>query len=328
MEKLKVNPLKIEVSRIGLGSWSIGGWMWGGSDDRKAVKTVIGALEKGINLIDTAPIYGFGHAEKIVGEALSQFGHREEIVLSTKCGLEWDEDENVKRNSSRERIVKEIDDSLKRLRVDYIDVYFIHWPDKEVAFEETAGAMNDLLNSGKIRAIGVSNYNIEQMDSFRKSAPLHFLQPPYNIFERGIEEDLIPYCLKNDISLMTYGSLCRGLLSGKIEKSTEFHGDDLRKVDPKFQKPRFDQYLKAVKSLDAYAQEKYKKNVIHVALRWLIDVGVEISLLGARKPHHLDILDELEDFELKPADLERVRQITEETITDPVGPEFMAPPDK
>ena len=327
MEKLKVNPLKIEVSRIGLGSWSIGGWMWGGSDDRDAVKTVIGALEKGINLIDTAPIYGFGHAEKIVGEALSQFGHREEIIVSTKCALEWDEDENVRRNSSRERILKEVDDSLSRLGVDYLDVYFIHWPDKEVAFEETAETMKELFDQGKIRAIGVSNYDIAQMDAFRRVAPLHFLQPPYNIFERGIEEDLVPYCLKNNIALMTYGSLCRGLLSGKIDLSTEFHGDDLRKVDPKFQGERFKQYLQVVDSLEKYAREKYQKHVIHLALRWLIDVGIEVSLLGARKPHHLDILDEIDDFKLMPADLERIRQITEETISDPVGPEFMAPPE-
>ena len=159
---------------------------------------------------------------------------RDQVMVATKCGLEWSDKEKISRNSSRGRILQEIEDSLRRLQTDYIDLYQVHWPDFNTPFEETAQVMNELLKDGKIRAIGVSNYSPDQMDAFRKVAPLHSVQPPYNLFERRIEEDVLPYAKKHGISVLAYGAICRGLLSGRMNPDTRFEGDDLRRHDPKF----------------------------------------------------------------------------------------------
>src|SRR5260370_32222845 len=149
------------------------------------------------------------------GEALRQGGRRESAILATKVGLDWTNGK-VERNSSRQRILQELEDSLRRLHTDYIDIYQVHWPDPLVPMEETAAAMASLYNQGKIRAIGVSNFSVAQMDAFRRVAPLHVLQSPYNLFERGIEDEILPYCRRNDIAVLVYGALCRGLLSGTM----------------------------------------------------------------------------------------------------------------
>jgi aryl-alcohol dehydrogenase-like predicted oxidoreductase len=323
MEYISIN--QIRVSRIGLGTWAIGGWMWGGADEKEAIDTIHTAFALGINLIDTAPVYGFGASETIVGKAIASLP-RDEVVIATKVGLEW-KDGKVYRNATSARIQKEIEDSLQRLKTDYIDLYQVHWPDPLVPFDETAKAMDALLQAGKIRAIGVSNYTPAQMDAFRSAAPLHSNQPPYNLFERDIEKDILPYCRKNNIAVLGYGALCRGLLSGKITKETQFTGDDLRKVDPKFQEPRLAQYLSAVAALDAYARQKYDKNVMALAVRWLLDQeGVSVALWGARKPGQLDAVGEVMGWTLTAEDFKAIDSILAEHIKDPVGPEFMAPP--
>jgi aryl-alcohol dehydrogenase-like predicted oxidoreductase len=326
MEYAKVNGLNREVSRIGLGTWSIGGFMWGGTDDEAGLQTIRAALEHGITLIDTAPVYGFGRAEELVGRTVAQYGKREEIVIATKVGLEW-RGNQVSRNSTRSRILKEIDDSLRRLRTDYIDIYQIHWPDPLVPIEETAAAMCQLYKQGKIRAIGVSNYSLEQMNVFRYAAPLDTAQPPYNLFERGVEKDVLPYCRIQGISTLTYGSLCRGLLSGKMQPDTEFRGDDVRQTDPKFQLPRYTQYLKAVERLDRFAQENYGKRVLELAVRWALDQPfVTVALWGARHPSQLMPITNVGGWKLDLAALKAIDEIVRDSITDPVGPEFMAPP--
>src|SRR5579862_7407531 len=169
----------------------MGGWMWGGTDEQAAVATIRAALDQGINLIDTAPAYGFGVSEDIVGQALGVGGLRAHTVIATKVGLEW-HDGTIYRNATPARILREIDDSLRRLRTDYIDIYQVHWPDPLVPVEETAEAMGALYVQGKIRAIGVSNFSVDLMTRFRKVAPLHVLQAPYNLFERGIEAEILP----------------------------------------------------------------------------------------------------------------------------------------
>lgn len=314
-----------EATRIGIGTWAIGGWMWGGTDEQESVKTLRGALDKGLNLIDTAPVYGFGTSEKIVGKALKEHGRRENIILVTKVGLDW-KGQMPFRNSSKERINKEIDDSLKRLDTDYIDVYMIHWPDHNVPFEETAEAMQKLVDAGKIKSIAVSNYSPKQMDQFREVAPIHFCEPPYNIFEREIEEDVLPYCQAEDIKTLTYGALCRGLLSGKMSSDRKFEGDDLRKMDPKFKQGRFEQYLDAAQQLDQFARENYGKNVRDLAVRWILDKGSSIALWGLRKPTQLEGIDDVFGWKLEQDAMNEIDKILEKTITDPVGPEFMAPP--
>jgi aryl-alcohol dehydrogenase-like predicted oxidoreductase len=326
MEFANISGTNLKASRIGLGTWAMGGWMWGGSDEDESVHTIDAALDRGINLIDTAPVYGFGRSEEIVGRAIAKSGKRDQVILATKVGLEW-RDGNVFRNSTRERILIEVEDSLRRLRTDYIDIYQVHWPDPLVAIEETAETMSLLYRQGKIRAIGVSNYSPQEMGQFRAAAPLHTDQPPYNLFERQIEQDVMPFALQNGINTLTYGSLCRGLLSGKMNRDTQFAGDDLRKVDPKFQPPRYAQYLQAVERLDRFAQENYGKRVLDLAIRWTLDQpGVSVALWGARHPEQLAPVDSAVGWNLGAEALRTIDLIVCETVTDPVGPEFMAPP--
>ena len=321
-ELVQIPKAQLKVSRVALGTWAMGGWMWGGSDQREAIATIHAALNQGINLIDTAPVYGFGASEEIVGAALD--GVRAQTVIATKTGLEW-RDGKIYRNATGERILREIDDSLRRLRTDYIDIYQVHWPDPLVPVEETAEAMRSLYEQGKIRAIGVSNFSVAQIERFRKVAPLHVLQPPYNLFERGIEAEILPYCQANGIATLGYGALCRGLLSGRMRPDTVFHGDDLRGVDPKFQPPRFAQYLEAVRQLDELAQRRFHRHVIQLAVRWMLDKGISVALWGGRHPNQLEAALEVAGWSLSATDRVLVERIVNTVITDPVGPEFMAP---
>ncbi|THD57504.1 aldo/keto reductase [Phenylobacterium sp.] len=325
MEFAKIPGTSVEISRVALGTWAIGGWMWGGTDDAVSIATIRAAVEGGINLIDTAPAYGFGHSEDLVGQALGEAGLRSRAVISTKVGLEWNGGK-VFRNASRARILKEVEDSLRRLRTDYIDIYQVHWPDPLVPIEETAEAMGALYRDGKIRAIGVSNFSVDQMQQFRQIAPLHVLQPPYNLFERAAEADLLPYCRQHGIMTLGYGALCRGLLSGRMQPDTRFGGDDLRRTDPKFQPPRYAQYLSAVEELDQLAQQRFGKRVIHLAVRWVLDQGISTALWGARKPDQLQPTGAIAGWKLDAETMAEVERILRATIADPVGPEFMAPP--
>jgi aryl-alcohol dehydrogenase-like predicted oxidoreductase len=304
----------------------MGGLMWGGSDEQEAIRTIHAALESGINLIDTAPVYGFGKSEEIVGRALAEHGRREDVVIATKVGLEW-RDGSVFRNSSRERIFREVEDSLRRLRTSYIDIYQVHWPDGLVPIEETAEAMALLHWQGKIRAIGVSNYSPQQMEQFRTVAPLYVVQSPYNLFEREIERDVLPYARETRLGVLAYGALCRGLLSGRMHANSQFQGDDLRRLDPKFQPPRYAQYLKAVEDLDQFALQNYGKRVLDLAVRWLLDQpGVSVALWGARRPDQLAPVGNTVGWSLDRGALEAINQIIQKCVTDPIGPEFMAPP--
>jgi aryl-alcohol dehydrogenase-like predicted oxidoreductase len=325
MEFVGIAGGALEISRITLGTWAMGGVMWGGTDDEESAATIRAAVEHGINLIDTAPAYGFGRSEEIVGKTLEDAHLRSRVVISTKVGLEW-KDGQVFRNASRARILREVDDSLRRLRTDYIDIYQVHWPDPLVAIEETAEAMEALHWQGKILAIGVSNFSIDQIDRFRSIAPLHVLQPPYNLFERSAEAALLPYCQQHQIASLGYGALCRGLLSGQMRLDTKFEGDDLRQTDPKFRPPRYAQYLTAVEQLDQLAQERFGKRVIHLAVRWALDKGISTALWGARKPEQLRAVDEIAGWRLDADAIAEIERILRTTITDRVGPEFMAPP--
>ncbi|MGP0060001.1 MAG: aldo/keto reductase [Beijerinckiaceae bacterium] len=322
MEFAGIAGTHLEVSRVGIGTWAVGGWMWGGTDETEAIAAIRAAFDHGINLIDTAPVYGFGRSEEIVGKALA--GMRDRAVVATKVGLEW-RDGNVVRNASRARILQEIEDSLRRLRTDRIDIYQVHWPDPRVPVEETATTLRSLFEQGKIGAIGVSNFSIEQIEEFRQFAPLHVLQPPYNLFERGIDVDILPYCRRNGIATFGYGALCRGLLSGRMRRDTLFQGDDLRRNDPKFRQPRYAQYLAAVDELDRLAQD-YGKRVIHLAVRWVLDQGVTVALWGARHKEQLLAVDEIGGWSLDDGVKMKIDRILHDLIRDPVGPEFMAPP--
>jgi aryl-alcohol dehydrogenase-like predicted oxidoreductase len=321
-DTLRIPGIDKPASRIALGTWAIGGWMWGGPDDQAAIRTIHAALDTGINLIDTAPVYGFGHSEDVIGAALE--GRRDQAIIATKVGLAW-EGEKVFRDCRAARVEQEIEESLRRLRTDYIDLYQVHWPDPKTPIEETARALEKLLAAGKVLALGVSNFSPAQMEEFAKFAPLVSVQPPYNLFEREIEAEILPWIKAHGAVALAYGPLCRGLLAGKMDAQTRFTGDDLRKVDPKFQPPRFAHYLAAVEDLRAIAQ-RHGKSMLALAVRWVLDQGPTIALWGARKPEQISGVDEAFGWTLPPEELAEIDAILTRTIPDPIGPEFMAPP--
>jgi aryl-alcohol dehydrogenase-like predicted oxidoreductase len=325
MEKITIGKSGLSTSRIGLGTWAIGGWMWGGTDEAESIATIRFAVERGITLIDTAPAYGFGRAEEIVGKALAEGSMRDKVSIATKVGLTW-KDGAVFRDCRPARIRKEIEDSLRRLRTDVIDLYQVHWPDLETPIAETARTLEDLRREGKIRAIGVSNYSPAQMDAFRSAARLDAVQPPYNLFEREIEADVLPYAKEAGLAVLSYGALCRGLLSGRMTADTTFAGGDLRNVDPKFQAPRFRQYLAAVDDLKRLARERFGKSVLALAVRWVLDQGPTIALWGARHPRQLDPIGDVDGWHIDAPTRRQIDAILKRSVVDSVSPAFMAPP--
>ena len=325
MEQITLGASGLKTSRIGLGTWAIGGWMWGGTDEAQSIATIHSAIERGVTLIDTAPVYGFGLAEMIVGKALAQSGLRDKVQIATKVGLSWKDGEPF-RDSRPARIREEVEASLRRLRTDVIDLYQVHWPDLETPIAETAGALDDLRREGKVRAIGVSNHSPAQMDAFRAQTRLDAVQPPYNLFEREIEADVLPYARDAGLAVLCYGALCRGLLAGRMAAHTTFTGDDLRQRDPKFVSGRFRQYVSAAEELKALVRERFGKSLPALAVRWILDQGPTIALWGARRPEQLDPVDEVAGWRIDAASQAQIEAILKRCIKDPVSPEFMAPP--
>lgn len=315
----------VEVSRIGLGTWAIGGTEWGAVAEDAAIATCLSAIERGINLIDTAPIYGRGRAEEIICKTMRRHGRRDAFYIATKAGLDWNE-QGVFANSTPARLRREIEDSLRRLGTDYIDLYQVHWPDTLVPIEEVAGVLAEFQREGKVRALGVSNFSVRQMQEFRRVAPLASDQPPYNIFEREIDAETLPWCAENGVAVLTYSSLCRSLLGGRVHRGMKFEPDDIRSVDPKFQEPRFSQYMTAVERLATFARERFGKSIIELAARWVLDRdGVSVALWGAKRPDQLDAVAGVMGWKLDAEAMAEIDRIVAESVTDPVGPEYLTP---
>jgi aryl-alcohol dehydrogenase-like predicted oxidoreductase len=320
----------VQVSRIGLGTWAIGGLDWGAIPDEVAIATCLGTLERGINLIDTAPIYGHGRSEEIIGKAMRAHGHRDAFFIATKCGLDW-RDHGVFANSTAARLRAELEASLRRLATDYIDLYQIHWPDTRTPIAESAALLAAFQREGKVRALGVSNFSVAQMEEFRAVAPLASNQPPYNLFERQIEccahgESLLSWCEKNSVAVLTWSTLCRSLLAGRVQRGMSFDKGDIRRVDPKFREPRFSQYMTAVEGLAVLAREKYDKSILELAARWVLDrPGVSVALWGAKRPEQLDAVNGVLGWKLDAEAMAEIDRIVAESVTDPVGPEYLSP---
>ncbi|MGY2981109.1 aldo/keto reductase [Thermostichus sp. OS-CIW-30] len=326
MEFVTLADAGLRLSRVGLGTWAMGGGWWGPSDRQESYTTIRKAIDLGITTFDTAPIYGLGVSEEVLGQAIKDSGCRDRVVLATKAGLEWTNNKVV-RNSSLPRLAQELEDSLRRLQTDVIDLYQIHWPDPLEPIEETAAFLGQLLQQGKIRAIGVSNFSPEQMDRFRQVAPLHTAQPPYNLFERQIEAEVLPYCREHGIHTLVYSPLCRGLLSGRMTPQTTFPPGDMRAgIDPKFVEPRYSQYLKAAEALSQFAQDRYGKTLAQLAVRWLLDQpGVSVALWGARKPHHLEAISGLWGWSLDAEAMQTIEDILQRYVPESIPPSFMSP---
>jgi aryl-alcohol dehydrogenase-like predicted oxidoreductase len=315
----------LEVSRIGLGTWAIGSLEWGVVPDEAAIATCLSALDRGINLVDTAPIYGHGHAEEIVGRAMRSHGRREDFFIATKAGLEWNK-QGVFANSTAPRLRRELEDSLRRLNTEFIDLYQVHWPDTRVAVAQVAELFAEFQRQGKVRMLGVSNFNVAQMEEFRSVAQLASNQPPYNLFERQIDDSVLPWCANNGVAVLTYSSLCRSLLGGRIHRGMTFNAGDIRSADPKFQEPRFDQYLDAVERLIVFARERFGKSVVELAARWVLDrPGVSVALWGAKRPDQLDAVSGVMGWSLDESAIVEIDRIVAKFVTNPVGPEYLTP---
>lgn len=256
--------------------------VWGHVDDRESIATVHQALDIGINLIDTAPSYGLGHSERIVGKAIR--GRRHEVVIATKCGVTFanGSHDQPRRCLNRDSILREFDESLRRLSVDVIDLYQCHWPDPETPLRETMETMSYLLEQGGIRAIGLSNFSTEQLISAREFGPVHAIQPPFSLINTRAGDDLIPFCKEHGIAVLVYSPLAKGLLAAKFDTDTTF--DDLRARDPDFTGNRYHRNLRIADGLKPIA-ERVKKTPAQVALNWTIHYpGVTSAIVGARRP--------------------------------------------
>jgi len=315
-----------EVSRIGLGTWAIGGLDWGSIPDKDAVAICLEALDHGINLIDTAPIYGHGHAEEIVGRALREHGRREDFFVATKVGLDWEQPDGVYADSRPERLRLELEASLLRLQTDFVDLYQVHWPDTREPIERTAEVLAGFVREGKVRALGVSNFSIAQMEEFRKVAELASNQPPYNLFERQIDGEVLPWCERNGVGILTWSSLCRSLLGGRVRRGMIFDEGDIRRFDPKFLQPRFEQYMTAVDGLERLARERFGKSIVELAARWVLDrPGISVALWGARKAGQLATVDGVMGWKIDAEVMAEIDRIVSSAVPDAIGPEYLAP---
>lgn len=307
MEYRRLGTSDITVSAVGLGCWPMAGVGWTGIDDVRSLAAIETAIDQGITLIDTAFMYGRnGESERLVGKAVA--GKRDSIILATKCGIHW-AGEKMVRNSSREQIIQEVEESLRRLNTDYIDLYQVHAHDPDTPVEETAQTLADLKTQGKIRAVGVSNYDVPCMEAFALHAPLHSNQPPYNMIMRDIEEAVVPYCLKNDIGLITYWPLYKGLLTGKYGADHRFPGEDSRATNEHFQGERLKRTLDMLERLRSIA-DAYGKTITQFVIHWTARrPGVTSVLCGATRPEHAAQNAAAVDNPLSDEDMELVNRI-------------------
>jgi aryl-alcohol dehydrogenase-like predicted oxidoreductase len=287
MRKITLGITGIEVSTIAFGTWQLGG-DWGSFDEGEAIRAIRYARELGINLFDTAQGYGFGASERLLGKALrDDIEHRrDEIVIATKGGLRMTGDGLV-RDSSPGWLRQGVDESLRALAVEHIDIYQVHWPDPRVPFAETAGALGELVDQGKIRHIGVSNFDAPQMAAFSRTRAVETLQPPYHLFRRDIERDVLPYTQEHEIGVLVYGPLAHGLLTGAINEATSFAADDWRRGSQLFQGETFRRNRETVHELERFAQER-GLTVSRLAIAWtLASPAVHVAIVGARSRAHI-----------------------------------------
>ena len=316
MEYRRLGSSALEVSAICLGTWAFGGdkW-WGHQEDKDSLAVLEEALARGVNFIDTAPVYGRGHSEEVIGEFITQENIREKIILATKLGLRWD-GRSILHDLSRKRMFDEIDLSRRRLKTDYFDLYQVHWHDPDTPIGQTAEIMHKFYQEGIIKAIGVSNYTVAQIAEFKKYAPIHSLQPCYSMFERGIEEDIVPYCIENSISIITYAPLYSGLLTGKFFlDDAKIPSDISRKMkSQELEEPCFSINKTTLLKLKVVA-DNYGKTLAQLVLNWNYNQeGITSAIAGTRKLAQLyDNLGSA-DWKISEEDLRKIDDILVERL--------------
>ncbi|MEU8977265.1 aldo/keto reductase [Streptomyces sp. NPDC058251] len=307
----------LKVSRIAFGTWQLGG-DWGGFAEDEAKAAIRRARELGVTFFDTAQAYGFGASERLLGDALrgELRGNRDELVIATKGGLRRT-DTGVARDASPQALREGVDASLTALGVDHIDLYQMHWPDPKVPVAETAGALRELLEAGKIRHVGVSNYDAGQMAEFSRTLPVETLQPPYHLFRREIEDTVLPYTRRHDIGVLVYGPLAHGLLTGALDEDTVFADDDWRSKSSVFRGEAYRRNLLVVRELEEFAGE-LGATVSQLAIAWtLAQPGVQVAIVGTRRADHVDESLAAADLTLAEADLKDIDAIM--TAATPVA---------
>jgi aryl-alcohol dehydrogenase-like predicted oxidoreductase len=310
MNTITLGMTGLEVTPIAFGTWQLGG-EWGAFDENEAVTAIRHARELGINFFDTAQAYGFGASERLLGRALSDdlARHREEVVIATKGGLRIDERLGLVRDSSPGWLRHGVEESLRALDVDYIDLYQVHWPDPATPFAETAQALDALVGEGKIRHVGVSNFDVWKIAEFARTRPAETLQPPYHLFRRDAEADVLPYSREHDIGVLVYGALAHGLLTGAMDQSTTFAADDWRSKSPLFEGETFERNLETVKELESFAGDR-GHTVSQLAIAWtLANPSVDVAIVGSRHASHIaDSVGALE-MRLSPEEMIEIDQL-------------------
>ncbi len=318
MQTRKFGHTDMQVTPIGLGSWAIGGgnyqFGWGSQVIAESIETIQRALDLGINWIDTAAVYGLGHSEEVVGKAVRAWTGGDRPYIFTKCGRVWNEQRQISGNVSGQSIRQEAENSLRRLQVDAIDLYQMHWPDPDQQIEEGWGEMAKLKAEGKVRHIGVSNYSVSQMERIQKIAPIDSLQPPYSMIDRDVEKDILPYCQEHNIAVIVYSPMASGLLTGGMtkERVEKLPQDDWRKRDPDFQEPRLSRNLELTRLLTDIGYP-HTMSAANVAIAWTLrHPAVTAAIVGARRPQQVNENVEAAEFRLGEDEIEQIDKFLRE----------------
>ncbi|WP_421764148.1 aldo/keto reductase [Ekhidna sp.] len=326
MKKVQLGKSDIHISQIVFGAWAIGGQAWGGNDDKDAIEAIKKSHDLGITSIDTAPVYGFGHSESLVGKAIKEIG-RDKLEILTKFGFNWKTEKGEYQfptsdggktyaYAGRDGIMQEVEDSLKRLGTDYIDLYQIHRPDATTPIEETMEVLKELQQQGKVRAIGMSNHTVEMMNRAGEVIDLASTQSPYSMVYRKIEKDIVPFCVEEKVGILAYSPLQRGLLTGKITSDYEFNGDDHRADNKFFKEPnrsRTNEFLKKIKPI----AEKRDVTLAQLVINWTVQrPGISAALVGARNEKQASENAKSLSFQLTDEELGKINSALEQVVID------------
>ena len=312
MQKRRLGKTDLELTTVGLGTWAMGGpWQygWGPQDDDEAIGAILAALETGINWIDTAPAYGLGHSEELIGQALRQISERP--IIATKCGILWNEKKEKVTCLKRQSIRDECHVSLKRLGIDVIDLYQMHWPDPDEDVEEAWEEMARLVDEGKVRYLGVSNFTVGQIERVQKIHPAVSLQPPYSMIHREVEDQLLDYCGRNQLGVVAYSPIQRGLLTGKFDHArlAALAPDDHRRTNPDFLEPQFSATLELVEGLKKIA-ERNGRTCAELAISWILRrPELTAAIVGARRPSQIIETAPAADWNLSEEDIEEIGRL-------------------
>jgi aryl-alcohol dehydrogenase-like predicted oxidoreductase len=312
LQKVRFGKTDLEITPVGFGAWAIGGggWAaaWGPQDDDEAVGAIRRAVELEVNWVDTAAVYGLGHSEELVARALKGVPDADRPYVFTKCSLVWDEGGDISNVLKRDSVRRECEQSLRRLQTDVIDLYQIHWPRPDEDIEEGWSALAELKEEGKVRHVGVSNFDVSQMERANQFSPVETLQPPYNMLNRGVEEEILPYCGENDIGVIVYSPMRSGLLTGKMtaERVQNMPSDDWRRNAGDFQEPKLSRNLKLVERLTKIG-EQHGKSPAEVAIAWTLrHPAVTAAIVGGRRPDQVDGIIGAAEFRLSEDEIEEI----------------------